>query len=202
MLNSEQLNEYRIRDSYHQKAILECCKELVVRSRQYSSLVQMSREQNDFSQNHLKANPYKASKHHFLLHTLSVQTNCHSCLRPLLGIVHQALICQQCGIMVHRQCSSTGLPNCHASNGGRNIKHYLFGVSLFDLASDGDNQSSQGVPLLLVKAFRHIEERASQSGEDLYDAYRLSADTAKIDQIKQQLNENGIELTRLAYFLK
>ena len=38
--------------------------------------------------------------------------------------------------------------------------------------------------LLLVKAFRHIEERAGQSGEDLYDAYRLSADTAKIDKIE------------------
>lgn len=50
--------------------------------------------------------------------------------------------------------------------------------------------------MLLAKAFTHIEDRASLTGEDLYDAYRLSADTAKIDQIKQQLNENGIELTR------
>jgi len=55
--------------------------------------------------------------------------------------------------------------------------------------------------MLLVKAFRHIEERAGQSGEDLYDAYRLSADTAKIDQIKQQLNENGIELTRYEFLV-
>ena len=202
MLNTEQLNEYRIRDSYHQKAILECCKELLARSRQYSSYVQMAREQNDFCHNHLKTSPYKATKHHFLLHTLSVQTNCHSCLRPLLGIVHQALLCQHCGLMVHRQCSSTGLPNCQsASTSGRGLRHYLFGVSLFDLASSGDCDSCPGVPMLLVKAFRHIEERAGQSGEDLYDAYRLSADTAKIDQIKQQLNENGIELTRYEFLV-
>lgn len=99
VLNTEQLNEYRIRDIYHQRAILECCKELIYKSRLYSTNGQMVKEQNDFL-NQLKTNPYKAESHHFLLHTISMQTNCHSCLRPLLGIVHQALICQQCGIMV------------------------------------------------------------------------------------------------------
>ena len=92
---------------------------------------------------------------------------------------------------VHRQCSSNGLPNCERLKSFIN-KHYLFGVSLFDLKIDTEKQ----VPLLLVKAFKHIEERALSTGEDLYDAYRLSAETAKIDQIKQQLNDNGIELTR------
>lgn len=191
MLNSDHLNEYRIRDSYHHKAILECCKELLVRSRQYSTYAQMNREQNDFIE-FLKRNPYRASKHHFLLHTTSVQTNCHTCLRPFLGIVHQALVCQECGIMVHRQCSAIGLPNCQV-NMSRQVPNlnYLFGVSLFDLNTD----EISAAPMLLVKAFTHIEETAAKTGEDLYDAYRLSADTAKIDQIKQQLNENGIELT-------
>ena len=94
--------------------------------------------------------------------------------------------------MVHRQCSSIGLPNCQL-NISRQIpnKHYLFGVSLFDLNTD----EISSAPMLLVKAFTHIEETAARTSEDLYDAYRLSADTAKIDQIKQQLNENGIELT-------
>ena len=191
MLNSDHLNEYRIRDSYHHKAILECCKELLVRSRQYSTYAQMNREQNEFTE-FLKRNPYRASKHYFLLHTMSVQTSCHLCLRPFLGIVHQALVCQECGLMVHRQCSSIGLPNCQL-NISRQIpnKHYLFGVSLFDLNTD----EISSAPMLLVKAFTHIEETAARTSEDLYDAYRLSADTAKIDQIKQQLNENGIELT-------
>ena len=101
-LDADQLNEYRIRDSYHHKAILECCKELVLRSRQYSSYGQMIREQNEVCKTHLRINIYKASRHHFVLHTISVQKNCSTCVRPLLGIVHQGLVCQHCGIMVHR----------------------------------------------------------------------------------------------------
>jgi hypothetical protein len=100
-LNSEQLYEYRIRDSYHHNAIIECCKELLFKSRHYLTYSQMLKEQNEHLSVHLKMNPYKASRHHFLLHTISQQTVCHTCSRPLLGIVHQALICQQCGIMVY-----------------------------------------------------------------------------------------------------
>jgi hypothetical protein len=51
-------------------------------------------------------------------------------------------------------------------------KHHLFGVSLFDLTSgqtsDGENDGS-GVPAILVKAFKTIEERAYKDQEDLYD---------------------------------
>ena len=98
-LNSEQLYEYRIRDAYHHRAILDCCKELMFKARHYSTQMQMFKEQNEFI-NHLKANPYKASRHHFLLHTVSQQQSCAVCARLLLGIVHQGLICQNCGIMV------------------------------------------------------------------------------------------------------
>ena len=74
-------------------------------------------------------------------------------------------------------------------------RHHLFGVSLFDLVSEEGEQAT--VPLLLVKALRNIEERAARTRDDLYDVYRLSADTSQIDAIKQRLNENGVELTNL-----
>ena len=48
----------------------------------------------------------------------------------------------------------------------------------------------------MIKAFKTIEDRAYINLEDLYDVYRLSADTSKIDEIKKQLNENGVELTQ------
>lgn len=188
-LSSDQLYEYRIRDSFHHKAIIECCQELIYKSRQYSTYSQMLKELNEFRA-HLKSTPYKASRHYFLVHTLSTQSNCNTCNRPFFGIIHQCLLCQQCGLMVHRQCSSIGLPDCKQRN--IQAKHYLFGVSLFDLS----NTVHSFVPDLLVKAFKCIEEKALTTGEDLYDAYRLSADSTKIEPIKQQINENGIELTR------
>jgi hypothetical protein len=193
-LSSEQLYEYRIRDSFHHKAIIEACQELTFRSRQYSTYSQMLKETNEFRMN-LNSMPYKANRHYFLVHTLSSQMSCHTCLRPLLGIIHQCYQCQQCGLMVHRQCSSTGLPDCKTKT---NLisKHYLFGVSLFDLLNTSTQQQQQFVPDLLVKAFKYIEEKSLITGEDLYDAYRLSSDTTKIEPIKQQLNENGIDLIR------
>ena len=72
---------------------------------------------------------------------------------------------------------------------------HLFGVSLFDLYSsqiieENDKnsreiplESKSQVPLLLVKAFKIIEERSLSSFEDLYDVYRLSSDTNKIDEV-------------------
>jgi hypothetical protein len=63
----------------------------------------------------------------------------------------------------------------------------LFGANLFDFGAD--------VPLLLTKSCEYLERRAIESNLDLYDIYRLSSDTAKQNQFKQQLNETGIELT-------
>jgi hypothetical protein len=195
-LNIYQLYAFRIRDTYHHAAILQCRDELVYKSRTLSTYDQMLTEQKN-GRLHLISNQYKPDKHHFLMHSLSKLTDCHLCNRPLLGIVRQALFCQKCGLLVHRQCSAIGLPNCEEvarlARPTAPIKHYIFGVSLFDCDKHSDND---GVPLLLVKAFKAIENRASLSGEDLYDVYRLSSDTNKIDKVKQQLNENGIELTR------
>lgn len=83
---------------------------------------------------HLLANQYKPDNHHFLVHTISKLTDCDMCRRPLLGIVHQCLGCQRCGLMVHRQCSSIGLPKCrppdlHRHHENRFKTHYIFGVS-------------------------------------------------------------------------
>ena len=195
-LDIYQLYAFRIRDSYHHAAIMQSRDELIFRSRHYSNIQQMVKEQDQI-RDHLTKNQYKADHHYFLLHTFSKSTNCDMCTRPLLGIIHQGLLCQKCGIIVHRQCSCNGLPYCSSST--KVIvanKHHLFGVSLFDLITTQQQQSNESnVPFLLIKAFKTIEERAYTNQEDLYDVYRLSADTSKIDQIKQQLNENGIELT-------
>lgn len=71
-------------------------------------------------------------------------------------------------------------------------------MSLFDLASPGDAEVNS-IPPILTKCFREIEERALATSEDLYDVYRLSADTSKIDEIKQTLNETG-ELLQLGKY--
>ena len=87
-LSSDQLYEYRIRDSFHHKAIIECCQELTFKSRQYSTYSQMLKELNEF-RTQLNSMPYKASRHFFLVHTLSTQSICNTCSRPFLGIIHQ-----------------------------------------------------------------------------------------------------------------
>ena len=147
--------------------------------------------EQQYQEEHLSQYSFKASRHLFLVHTISARDTCHMCRRPFLGILHQTLLCQECGLMVHRQCSATGLPDCKLSNQilVMSTRHYIFGVSLFDLCNDINK-----VPSLLVKAFEFIEKRAFETGEDLYDAYRLTADTNQIKDIKQQLNENGVEL--------
>ena len=101
--------------------------------------------------------------------------------------------CQECGLVVHRSCASTGLPVCKAKNMQIVMlnRHHLFGVSLFDLYSSSQMKELDDVslevtsqlPLLLVKAFSTIEERAYINFEDLYDVYRLSSDTTKIDEV-------------------
>ena len=196
-LDPYELYLYRIRDSYHHKAILTCRDELVHRAKAYGQFAQMQQEQQLFKQ-HLLANPYKADRHYFLLHTLASLVDCHMCKRPLLGIVHQALLCQHCGLLVHRQCSCTGLPDCSPKNNPKFVptKHFIVGVSLFDFTQDNELV----VPPILVKSFSHIENRAYVNGDDLYDVYRLSSDTTKIMEIKAQLNENGVELTQFDRF--
>ena len=84
------------------------------------------------AKSNLLANPYKLDNHHFLVHTNSRLTDCDVCHRPLLGIVHQCLACQRCGILVHRQCAALGLPKCQqiSIDQQRLLKsHYIFGVS-------------------------------------------------------------------------
>lgn len=55
-------------------------------------------------------------------------------------------------------------------------------------------------PLILTKCFREIEERAAATNEDLYDVYRLSADTSKIDEVKQSIEQLGCDLIQLGAY--
>jgi hypothetical protein len=73
-------------------------------------------------------------------------------------------------------------------------------VSLLDLANDEQQQNDLPVPLFLVKTLRHIEDKAAAGGEDLYDAYRLSADTARLETARTLINETGIALIDLGQF--
>ena len=85
-LNSEQLYEFRIRDSYHHQAIIECCQELIFKSRHYSNETQMLIEQSE-QEEHLQKYSFKATRHLFLIHTFSERQTCDMCRRPLLGIL-------------------------------------------------------------------------------------------------------------------
>lgn len=81
----------------------------------------------------------------------------------------------------------------------------MFDLSGQNSASSTNKQSGSGggeitPPLILTKCFREIEDRALATNEDLYDVYRLSADTSKIDEIKQTLNETGCELVQLSAY--
>lgn len=195
-LDIYQLHAFRIRDTFHHAAILQARDELKHKSRKFSTYQQMILEQEE-AKSHLISNQYKAENHFFLVHSVSKLTDCQMCERPLLGILHQGLMCQKCGLITHRQCSSTGLPKCEENKSELKPKrHFIFGVSLFDLAGDNTDQ----MPLILEKCFKNIEERALINNEDLYDVYRLTADSTKIDLIKQQIDENGIDLTNFDSF--
>jgi hypothetical protein len=73
-------------------------------------------------------------------------------------------------------------------------------MSLIDLVGSTSGTDSLQVSLFLVKALRHIESKALASNEDLYDVYRLSSDTARLDHVRQMINESGVELISLDQF--
>ncbi|RNA43297.1 phosphatidylinositol 3-kinase regulatory subunit alpha [Brachionus plicatilis] len=190
-LDVYQLFAFRIRDPFHHAAILQARDELIFKSKLYSNIQQVILEQEEAKKN-LIQNQFKADNHHFLLKTLSKLTDCSICRRPLLGIIHQGLQCQKCGLLCHRQCSQIGLPQCKLDpKTFKPRKNVIFGANLIELMSQ---EASDQAPLFLARLFKNIEERALQNSEDLYDVYRLSADSAKIDKIKEFINENGLEL--------
>ena len=192
-LNVEKLFEMRIRDTFHHEAIMNARNELLYRSQITNE--QMKQREIEV-ETHLRSNQYKPDRHYFLIATLSSTTECKICHHKLLGIIFQGLVCQQCGIVVHRQCSCLGLPDCVSPvQRAKIVQYHLFGVSLFDLMSENAE-----APLILIKSFTEIETRSLETNEDLFDIYRLSSDTVKIERFKQQLNENGVELTQFVNY--
>lgn len=192
-IDKQSLIKMRIHDNYHHEAILTAIEELKYRSmityemmKENEMIISRRRHQELF---------YTAVDHHFLVATITNIQECNVCNRPLLGIMQQGLICKECGVAVHRQCSYLGLPACNLKCPNLNLIQYkVFGVNLSDLMNE------YIAPALLQKAFEDIEKRGLEKKEDLYDVYRLSADTRKIDKFKQQLNEHGVELVQFCYY--
>lgn len=194
-LDQARLIQMRILDVFHHDAIFTAIKELQLHCNQtydqMKTIEALMRERQMQPQLH-----FKAKDHHFLIATLTSSKDCGVCSRPLLGIIHQGLQCQICGLIVHRQCSYLGLCACKQQiQRAKFIQYYVFGVSLFDLMNEYVE-----APALLQKAFNDIETRGVEFSEDLYDVYRLSADTKKVERLKQQLNENGVELTQFIFY--
>lgn len=193
-LDVYQLFAFRIRDSFHHDAILQARDELIFKSKIYSNIQQVILEQEEAKKNIIQ-NQFTANNHYFLIRTFSKLTDCSMCKRPLLGILHQGLQCQKCGLLCHRQCSRIGLPQCEQNpEVFRPKKNLIFGANLIETVY---HDSSIQVPAFLTRLFKNIEERAAQNSEDLYDVYRLSADSGKIDKLKEFINENGLELISL-----
>ena len=192
-INKKALADMRIHDSFHHDAIMAAIEELQIRSR----ITYETMKENEVSIGARRHQQliHSAANHNFLIATLTKIHECNVCNRPLLGIMQQGLICTQCGLTVHRQCSYLGLCVCSPKTTRTPlIQYYVFGVSLSDLMNE------YMAPALLQKAFENIEKRALESNEDLYDAYRLSAETYKIDKFKQKLNENGVDLVQFTYY--
>ena len=192
-IDKQFLISMRIHDNYHHEAILTAIEELKYRSRITHEMM----KENEIAIGRRRHQELvgTAKDHHFLVATITTIQECNVCSRPLLGIMQQGLICKVCGVTVHRQCSYLGLPACNSKCLKTNhIQYVVFGVNLSDLMNEYVE------PYLLQKAFEDIEKRGLENKEDLYDAYRLSADTRKIDKLKLQLNENSVELIQFCYY--
>lgn len=193
-LNKEKLEEMRVKDTFHQDAIMNAIDELKRRS--ILTREDLKRSENDTKTRLQNGSVFKADRHYFLLKTISKQENCHLCTKQLLGILHQGYLCQHCGLLVHRQCSNLGLPDCiHSQKAKIEFKQYIFGLSLFDLMD-----SHEEAPELLIKAFKIIESRAKDTNEDLFEVYQLSTDTSTIVKLKEQIDQNGINLVNLEQY--
>jgi phosphoinositide-3-kinase regulatory subunit len=194
-LDREKLMNMGIKDEFHQKAILVCVDDLCQRNNLNRSL----NESRNLTNSSYRDGSSPTGNHQLIEQSFSSVLQCDKCHNYLHGLIHQGVVCQECGLIWHRTCAATGLSRCNTDNvekaNRRSLISAIFGKDL----SCQFLPSVQSAPLLVLRCIHEIESRgAALNSIDLYRVYRTSAASDVVAELRQKLSED--ERTNLASY--
>uniref|UniRef100_A0AAG5D8K6 Phosphatidylinositol 3-kinase regulatory subunit n=1 Tax=Anopheles atroparvus TaxID=41427 RepID=A0AAG5D8K6_ANOAO len=225
-LDRDKLEQMGIKNEFHQQTILTTIKHLLTSGEKTASLPTPMADPNQASKLVLGVVPVGAKDgqqlhqgHHLIDGSFSKQQKCDMCKQFLFGLVHQGLFCTQCNLVVHRQCSVTGLTPCSAavthqhqqqsmSVTGRLFAHhqaqallqqqgYVFAKGLC-LQFDATQQKA---PQIVIDLCSSLERMAQQNPTvDLYVIYRTTPPRYDdVNKLRDALNENLLNIDLNGY---
>ncbi|XP_046405427.1 phosphatidylinositol 3-kinase regulatory subunit alpha-like [Ischnura elegans] len=202
-LDREKLMNMGIKDECHQKAILMCIDGLCRRSSEAGAaaaghLIPNEPECSgttsgyDVSSEDTSKTPNRSHQQHF-----SQLERCEKCNKYLRGLVHQGFLCQDCGLVSHRSCSTSAMPSCQHAEFDRSARLQFGAAFGLGLCSQFDPKE-HSAPLLVIHCTAAIESIGRKNSSlDLYKVYRASAPSEAVSHLRQKFNEdaNGVDLS-------
>lgn len=153
------------------------------------------------------------SQHDLVDHSFSKLVKCDKCQQYLRGLIHQGLLCKQCNLIVHRQCSATGgLKPCGPTSAVMattttttatstistpNRIHHVFGLGLCQQF----NANELPAPQIVIILCNELEQKAMcDMNLDLYKLYRTTPPNYdEVNKLRDALNENLINTDLSAF---
>lgn len=154
------------------------------------------------------------SKHDLVDHSFSKLVKCDKCQQYLRGLIHQGLLCKQCNLIVHRQCSATGgLKPCGPTSAVMatttttstttstttmpNPIQQIFGLGLCQQF----NANELPAPQIVIILCNELEQKAMcDMNLDLYKLYRTTPPNYdEVNKLRDALNENLINTDLSAF---
>lgn len=152
------------------------------------------------------------SQHDLVDHSFSKLVKCDKCQQYLRGLIHQGLLCKQCNLIVHRQCSATGgLKPCGPTSAVMattttsttstttmpNPIQQIFGLGLCQQF----NANELPAPQIVIILCNELEQKAMcDMNLDLYKLYRTTPPNYdEVNKLRDALNENLINTDLSAF---
>ena len=203
-MDSILLQNMGIRDEFHQNSILACIEELKsgrpIYENDYALLSYTKCVSSSAPSAPASVAPASAigSKqiHEMAQFSFSQLRKCDQCHKYLRGIIHQGMLCKNCGIVTHRTCARLGIQNKQCSTSieageqgvGRSSprSHFtFFGTSLcamFDVRE-------RDAPEILQLCCAEIERQAKTTDVDLYRLYQSNLTSNEmVSLLRSKLN--------------
>ncbi|XP_058124427.1 uncharacterized protein LOC131266088 isoform X2 [Anopheles coustani] len=232
-LDRDKLEQMGIKNEFHQQTILTTIKHLLTSAEMTATLPAVVAELGAPAAAGGTATtgttPDQQQLHHqghnLIDGSFSKQQKCDMCKQILFGLVHQGLFCTQCNLVVHRQCSVTGLTPCSAAThqlqqqqqhqqqqqqstgatGWLLLQHqmlqqqhrYVFAKGLC-LQFDATQQKA---PQIVIDLCSSLERMAQQNTMvDLYVIYRTTPPRYDdVNKLRDALNENLLNIDLNGY---
>ncbi|XP_058838808.1 uncharacterized protein LOC131694261 isoform X2 [Topomyia yanbarensis] len=204
-LDRDKLGQMGIKNEFHQQTILASIKDLLTsaeKSIQCTGTLWTTSGGSSNVPGEDGDTLLDKHSHDLVDHSFSKQVKCDKCQQYLRGLIHQGLLCKLCNLIVHRQCSATGLKPCAADAGkGKPIVatwcQEVFGLGLCQQFNVAELPAPQTVIILC----NEIEQKAMcNMNLDLYKLYRTTPPNYdEVNKLRDSLNENLINTDLSGY---